>query len=97
MEREYKFFRGDGGESNGEEWTNLRLVGRGHPPSRGNLDKMLFDRNTDFEWTLLNKNLISGSDLANQIVGVIIRFYEEPVVKMGDIEPTFCQGVSYWI
>ena len=32
----------------------------------------------------LNKNLMSGPDLANQIVGVIIRFCEEPVVIMGD-------------
>ena len=86
-----------GDESNGEEWTNLRLVGRGHPPSRGNPDKVLFEHSADFEWTLLNKNLISGPGLANQIVGVIIRFYEEPVVKMGNIESTFRQGFSSWI
>ena len=32
---------------------------------------------------------MSGPDLANQIVGVITRFHEEPVAVMGDIESVF--------
>ena len=39
----------------------------------------------------LNKNLMSGPDLTNQIVGVLTRFCEEPVVIMGDIESMFHQ------
>ena len=34
----------------------------------------------------MNKQLIPGSDLTNQIVGVLIRFREEQDVFMGDIE-----------
>ena len=32
---------------------------------------------------------MSGPYLANQIVGMIIRFHKEPVVIMGDIESMF--------
>ena len=48
--------------------------------------RVVFDCRTDFKGTALNKNLISGPDLANQIFGVIIKFREETVVIMGDIE-----------
>ena len=34
---------------------------------------------------------MSGPDLTNQIVGVLTRFHEEPVVIMGDIESMFHQ------
>ena len=34
---------------------------------------------------------MSGPDLANQTVGVITRFHEEPVVVIGDIESIFHQ------
>ena len=34
---------------------------------------------------------MSGPDLANQTVGVITRFYEEPVAVIGDIESIFHQ------
>ena len=47
---------------------------------------MVFNGSGDFKGMPLNKNLMSGPGLANQIVGVIIRFCEEPVVIMGDIE-----------
>ena len=51
---------------------------------------MVFDCSADFKGTSLSKNLM-GTDLANQIDGVIIRFREEPVVIMGDIESMFHQ------
>ena len=34
---------------------------------------------------------MSGSDLTNQIIGVVTRFSEEPVAVIGDIESTFHQ------
>ena len=37
------------------------------------------------------QDLMSGPDLTNQIVGVLTRFCEEPVVIMGDIESMFHQ------
>ena len=50
---------------------------------------MVFDCSEGFKGTSLNKNLMSGPDLTNQIVGVVIRFREEPVVMMGDTESIF--------
>ena len=52
---------------------------------------MVFDRSAELKEVLLNKNLMSGSDLTNQIVGVLTRFREKPVVIMGDIESMFHQ------
>ena len=51
--------------------------------------RVLFDCKVDFKGTSLNKNLMSGPYLANQIVGMIIRFHKEPVVIMGNIESMF--------
>ena len=47
---------------------------------------MVFDCSMDFKGTSPKKNLASGPGLANQIVGVIIKFSEESVVIMGGIE-----------
>ena len=53
--------------------------------------RVVFDCTAEFKRTSLNKNLMSGPDLANQIVRVITRFCEEPVAVIGDIESTFHQ------
>ena len=45
----------------------------------------------EFKRTSLNKNLMSGPDLANQIVGVITRFREERVAVISDTEYMFRQ------
>ena len=39
----------------------------------------------------MNKELISGPDLANQIVRVLTRFREDEIVFMADIEKMFYQ------
>ena len=39
----------------------------------------------------INKELLSGPDLTNQIVGVLLRFREESISVTGDIEATFHQ------
>ena len=52
---------------------------------------MVFDCNAELKEVSLNKNFISGPDLTNQIVGVLTRFREEPVVIMGDNESMFHQ------
>ena len=54
-------------------------------------DERIFDCSVDFKRTSLNENLMSGSDLTNQIVWVVIRYLEEAVVRMGDIESMFHQ------
>ena len=61
-----------------------------HSNKPGNI-RLVFDCSSEFKETSLNKNLMSGPDLANQTVGVITRFHEEPVVVTGDIESIFHQ------
>ena len=61
-----------------------------HPSKPGKI-RVVFDCSTKFQEESLNKNLMSGSDLTNQIVGVLTRFREEPVVIIGDIESMFHQ------
>ena len=61
-----------------------------HPSKPGKI-RVVFDCSAEFEGTSLNKNLMSGPDLANRIVGVITRFCEEPVAVIGDIESMFHQ------
>ena len=61
-----------------------------HPNKPGKI-RVVFDCSADFKEISLNKKLMDGPDLANQIVGVIIRFHEESVVIMGDIESMFHQ------
>ena len=39
----------------------------------------------------VNKSLISGTDLTNQIISVLVRFRKEPVALMTDIEVIFYQ------
>ena len=52
---------------------------------------VVFDCSAEFKGTLPKKNLLSGPDLINQIVGVVMKFCPEPVVIMGDIEAMFQQ------
>ena len=60
-------------------------------PNKPRKIRLVFDSSADFKGTSLNKNLMSGPDLSNQIVGMIIRFCEEPIFIMGDIESMFHQ------
>ena len=50
-----------------------------HPSKPGKI-RVVFDCSAEFEEVSLNKNLMSGPDLTNQIFGVLTRFREEPVV-----------------
>ena len=61
-----------------------------HPSKPGKI-RVVFDCSAVFKEVSLNKNLISGPGLTNQIVGVAARFHEERVVIMGDIESMFHQ------
>ena len=51
----------------------------------------MFDLNADYKGKCLNRELLSGPDLTNQIVGVLLRFREEQIAVMGDIEAMFHQ------
>ena len=52
---------------------------------------VVFDLIAEFRGALLNKSLLPGPDLANQIIDVLLRFREEPVAVTGDIETMYHQ------
>ena len=52
---------------------------------------VVFNLSAKFQGTLINKSLLPGPDLANQIVGVLLGFREEPVAVTGDIEAMYHQ------
>ena len=51
----------------------------------------MFDCSAEFHGTSLNKELLPGPDLINQLVWVLTRFRTEEVVFMADIEDMFYQ------
>ena len=53
--------------------------------------RIVFDCGAEFGGTSLNKQLIAGPDLTNQLVGVWTRFREEHIAYMADIKATFHQ------
>ena len=59
-----------------------------HPSKPGKI-RAVFDCSTEFKGTPLNKNLMCGPDLVNQIVGFITKFHEEPVEVISDIKSMF--------
>ena len=53
--------------------------------------RVVFDCSTEYQGRSLNNELMSGPDLTNQITGVLIRFRQEPIAIMADIESMFYQ------
>ena len=51
----------------------------------------MFDCAARFGNTSLNENVLQGPDLTNNLVGVLLRFRQEPVALMADIESMFHQ------
>ena len=65
-----------------------------HPVLNPNkLDKILvvFDCAAKHQGTSLNDQLLQGPDLLNNLVGVLTRFWQEPVALMADVELMFHQ------
>ena len=52
---------------------------------------VVFDCSSQYRGTSINKSLLSGSDLTNQLVGVLIRFRVELVAFMANIQAMFYQ------
>lgn len=48
--------------------------------------RVVFDCSPQPQETSLNNELFQGPDLANNLVGVLIRFGQEPVAVMGDFQ-----------
>ena len=64
-----------------------------HPNKTGKI-RVVFDLSADYKGNLnryLNRELLSGLDLTNQIVGVLLRFREKQIAVMGDTESMFHQ------
>ena len=53
--------------------------------------RVVFDCSAEFNDKSINKELLSGPDLTNHLVGVLIRFCQEQVAVIGDIESMFYQ------
>lgn len=53
--------------------------------------RIVFDCSAKFNGTSLNENVFQGPDLMNKLVGVLLRFREEPVAFMADVEAMFHQ------
>ena len=56
---------------------------------------VVFDCSVEFKAETLNRHLLQGPDVTNNLVGVLFRFRQEPVAFMCDIESMFHQvGVA---
>lgn len=53
--------------------------------------RVVFDCTSSFQGTSLNSELLQGPDLTNTLLGVLLRFRQEPVAVMADIEGMFHQ------
>ena len=53
--------------------------------------RVVFDCSARFDGTALNDKLLQGPDMANSLVGVLMRFHQERIAFMGDIESMFYQ------
>ena len=53
--------------------------------------RVVFDCAAKFHNVSLNDQLLSGPDLTNSLVGVLIRFRKEPIVLVADVEQMFHQ------
>jgi len=61
-----------------------------HPHKPGKI-RVVFDCSAEHKGTSLNKVLMSGPDLTNSIVGVLLRFRQDKIAIMADIEKMFYQ------
>ena len=59
--------------------------------NKPNKVRIVFDAAAEHRETSLNKNLLQDPDYTNSLVGVLLRFCEENVVLVGDIESMFHQ------
>lgn len=59
-----------------------------HPPKPDKI-RVVFDSATETDGMSLNKMLLSGPGLTNSLLGVLIRFRQNPVALMADTEQMF--------
>lgn len=65
-----------------------------HPvihPQKPSKPRIVFDCAAKYDDVSLNSKLLQGPDMTNTLVGVLIRFRQDPVAFLADIEAMFCQ------
>ena len=53
--------------------------------------RVVFDCSVEFQERSINKELLLGPDLKNQIIGVLTRFCGEKIAFMADVEVMYHQ------
>ncbi|CAE1295029.1 unnamed protein product [Acanthosepion pharaonis] len=66
----------------------LPMFGIYHP-KKTNKIRVVFDSSAQYNGVSLNNALLTGPDLNNNLIGVLIRFRREPVAIMADVEQMF--------
>lgn len=72
----------------GEECWFLPIFGVYHPQKPGKI-RVVFDSSAQFEGISLNDTLLTGPDLNNTLLGVLLRFQREQVAVTVDVEQMF--------
>ena len=60
-------------------------------PRKPNKIRVVFDCSCQFGGKSLNKELMQGPNMTNSLIGVLIRFRQQPIAIMADIESMFYQ------
>ncbi len=60
-------------------------------PNKPDKLRIVFDCAAEFGGTSLNSEVLQGPDLTNKLLGVLLRFREQPIAVMADIEAMFHQ------
>ena len=60
-------------------------------PSKPDKIRVVFDCSAEFQGKSVNRELLSGPDLTNQVIGIMARFREEKIAFMTDIESMYHQ------
>ena len=58
-------------------------------PKKKDKIRVVFDAAAESNGMYLNKRLLSGPDLTNNLLGVLLRFCQDPVALVADIEQMF--------
>jgi hypothetical protein len=58
-------------------------------PQKPEKSRIVFECAANFEGVSLNKQLLQGPDMTNKLVGVLLRFREDPIAYLADIEAMF--------
>lgn len=74
--------------SEGEERWYLQIFGVYHPRKSTQI-RVVFDSSAQHRGISLNDMLLTGPDLNNSLLGVLLRFQREPVAVIADTEQMF--------